>query len=103
MPQLFANPADFDPSAVWLQIRPGVATTQRVTALDVEGVNREKSPFLDRCALLVAGWDHCAPGSGIATPQVTARTTAPVPLKLSLVVSRYQGEKKISSAPYTLW
>jgi hypothetical protein len=35
--------------------------------------------------------------------QVAAsRTTGPVPLKLSLVFSRYQGEKKISSAPYTL-
>jgi len=26
-----------------------------------------------------------------------------VPLKVSLVLSRYQGEKKISSAPYVLW
>ena len=28
---------------------------------------------------------------------------APIPLKVSLVFSRYQGEKKISSVPHTLW
>ena len=36
--------------------------------------------------------------------QVPARTApALVPLKLQLVLSRYQGEKKISSIPYSLW
>jgi hypothetical protein len=32
----------------------------------------------------------------------TADTSRPVPLKIQLVLSRYQGEKKLSSVPYTL-
>jgi hypothetical protein len=59
--------------------------------------------FLIAVALLVVVGTTALPAQDIANPQVTARTTAPVPLRLSLVVSRYQGEKKISSAPYTLW
>src|SRR3954465_6562376 len=41
----------------------------------------------------------------IVTPQVTPQGTAKglVPLKVLLTLARYQGEKKISSAPYTLW
>jgi hypothetical protein len=35
--------------------------------------------------------------------QANARSGAAVPLKVSLVFSRYQGDKKISSVPYTLW
>jgi hypothetical protein len=37
-----------------------------------------------------------------APPQPASRQ-ALVPLKVSLVLSRYQGEKKISSVPYVLW
>ena len=36
-------------------------------------------------------------------PQAAPRTTGLVSLKVSLVMSRYQGEKKITSAPFTLW
>jgi hypothetical protein len=32
-----------------------------------------------------------------------ARKEAQIPLKLQLVLSRYQGDKKISSVPYQLW
>lgn len=38
-----------------------------------------------------------------AQPAAQNRAGAPVSLKLSLVFSRYQGEKKISSVPHTLW
>jgi hypothetical protein len=46
--------------------------------------------------------------SGLATPPVSAQTPPPaaihtaVPIKVQVVLSRYQGEKKISSMPYTL-
>ena len=41
------------------------------------------------------------PGSG--APQPTPATRAAlVPLKVTLVISRYQGDKKLSSLPYTL-
>jgi type II secretory pathway component GspD/PulD (secretin) len=36
-------------------------------------------------------------------PQTAGRAGGPVPLKVSLVFSRYQGDKKISSIPYTMW
>ena len=36
-------------------------------------------------------------------PAAQSRPGTPVSLKLSLVFSRYQGEKKISSVPHTLW
>jgi hypothetical protein len=32
-----------------------------------------------------------------------APAATPVPLKIQFVISRYQGEKKLSSAPYVLW
>ena len=38
-----------------------------------------------------------------AQPAAPSRPGSPVSLKLSLVFSRYQGEKKISSVPHTLW
>ena len=38
-----------------------------------------------------------------AQPAAQSRPGTPVSLKLSLVFSRYQGEKKISSVPHTLW
>src|SRR4029453_10624343 len=38
-----------------------------------------------------------------AQPAAQTRPGTPVSLKLSLVFSRYQGEKKISSVPHTLW
>ena len=47
--------------------------------------------------------------AGLAAQEPTtasSQTRGPaqlVPLKVSLVLSRYQGEKKISSAPYVLW
>ena len=37
------------------------------------------------------------------TPQAVPRTTGLVSLRVSLVMSRYQGEKRITSAPFTLW
>ncbi len=41
------------------------------------------------------------------TAPVAVREAAPavtlVPLKIQFVISRYQGEKKLSSAPYVLW
>jgi hypothetical protein len=40
---------------------------------------------------------------GQTAPQAAPRAGAPVSLKVSLVFSRYQGDKKISSLPYTLW
>ena len=42
---------------------------------------------------------------GQAPPTPSNRPPAPplVSLKVSLVLSRYQGDKKISSVPYTLW
>lgn len=40
-------------------------------------------------------------GSPVALAQEKAATL--VPLKVQLVVSRYAGDKKISSMPYTLW
>lgn len=52
-------------------------------------------------ALLIGSGALLAQEAGDAQV-AAARTTGPVPLKLSLVFSRYQGEKKISSAPYTL-
>jgi hypothetical protein len=30
-------------------------------------------------------------------------TKAPIPLKVDVVISRFQGDKKVSSAPFTLW
>jgi hypothetical protein len=41
----------------------------------------------------------------IVTPQAGAQSTAKalVPLKVLLTLARYQGDKRISSAPYTLW
>jgi hypothetical protein len=42
-------------------------------------------------------------GMVIAAPAARAQEPKPqIPLKVQLVVSRYQGEKKISSLPYTL-
>ena len=50
--------------------------------------------------------------AGVAAQEVTTVTVPTasnqtrfqlVPLKVSLVLSRYQGEKRISSAPYVLW
>ena len=38
-----------------------------------------------------------------AAPQPAARTQGLVPLKVTLVFARYQGEKKLSSVPYTLF
>lgn len=36
-------------------------------------------------------------------PAAPANRVGPVPLKVSLIFSRFQGEKKISSVPHTLW
>ena len=40
---------------------------------------------------------------GQTSPANPARTSGGTSLKVALVFSRYQGEKKISSTPYTLW
>lgn len=52
--------------------------------------------------LLLATVALSAQESQPAPPQPASRP-ALVPLKVSLVLSRYQGEKKISSVPYVLW
>lgn len=41
--------------------------------------------------------------SAPAAAQVQAQPAKQVPLKVQLVLSRYQGEKKLSSVPYLLW
>lgn len=38
----------------------------------------------------------------VAQQQAPVRITAQIPLRVQLVVSRFQGDKKISSVPYTL-
>src|SRR5687768_9448963 len=38
----------------------------------------------------------------VAQEQTPVRITAQVPLRVQLVVSRFQGDKKINSVPYTL-
>jgi hypothetical protein len=43
-----------------------------------------------------------APAQPPARPAAEAAKPAPVPLTVQLVLSRYQGEKKLSSVPYTL-
>ena len=35
-------------------------------------------------------------------PETAVQAPAPIPLRVQLVLSRYQGEKKVSSVPYTL-
>src|SRR5262249_53943092 len=42
-------------------------------------------------------------GQTAPAPNKPAPTVVPTSLKVSLVFSRYQGEKKISSVPHTLW
>jgi hypothetical protein len=44
-------------------------------------------------------------GPDVVTPQMASQSTskALVPLKVVLTLARYQGDKRISSAPYTLW
>ena len=44
-----------------------------------------------------------SPPSQPAAAQSKPPSPAPVSLKVSLVFSRYQGDKKISSVPHTLW
>src|SRR5262245_34337236 len=65
---------------------------------------RRQLPLLFAAAALVA-----VPGS--ASPQEKAdapkeapaeRKTVPTSLRVQLVISRYQGEKKVASLPYTL-
>ena len=52
---------------------------------------------------LVAQEPVPAPHPGILTPGSSARKMpAPVPLKVTVVLSRFQGDKKISSMPYVL-
>jgi hypothetical protein len=43
-----------------------------------------------------------APAFASGPPFVTQAATTEVPLKIQVVLSRYQGEKKISSTPYTM-
>lgn len=54
--------------------------------------------------VLVTAVDVGAQGGGQAPADTPKRqAAAPVSLKVSLVFSRYQGDKKISSVPHTLW
>jgi hypothetical protein len=48
--------------------------------------------------------DNPGAGGPQPAPQMASRAPAPaqVPLKVTLVISRYQGDKKLSSLPYTL-
>lgn len=39
----------------------------------------------------------------VPPPQATAAARALVPVKVQLVLSRYQGETKLSSMPYVMW
>ncbi len=41
--------------------------------------------------------------STTATDAAAARKNAQLPLKLQIVLARYQGDKKVSSVPYTMW
>jgi hypothetical protein len=43
-----------------------------------------------------------APAPEPVTPRPPSRPTLAVPLEVQVVISRYQGEKKVSSLPYTL-
>jgi hypothetical protein len=54
--------------------------------------------------VLLTAVDVGAQGGGQAPADAPKRQApAPVSLKVSLVFSRYQGEKRISSVPHTLW
>ena len=55
-------------------------------------------PFVVSAIALVGA----VPVAAQQNPEPTQRAVEQVPLKVQLVVSRYQGEKKISSIPYTL-
>jgi hypothetical protein len=59
---------------------------------------------LSTLSIILAGGASLVAQQKPATPgEVSQRATAEqIPLKVQLVVSRYQGEKKISSIPYTL-
>jgi hypothetical protein len=43
-----------------------------------------------------------APIAARELPEGAAQATGPIPLRVQLVLSRYQGDKKVSSVPYSL-
>lgn len=58
-------------------------------------------------AAIVIGLMTVSPAAGQAPPPAQARTTAlpnggNIPLRLQIVISRFQGEKRVSSMPYEL-
>lgn len=53
-------------------------------------------------AALVAGLAAQAPLIARDVPEAAFQAAGLVPLRVQLVLSRYQGDKKLSSAPYTL-
>ena len=104
-----------------------VVKTGQSRVLDVSGSLRNKRPrnlvnsggercerndMLDHCgagdasgtAAMHAQDASTAPAQNV-TPQTDVQSSAKtmVPLKVALTLARYQGDKKISSAPYTLW
>jgi hypothetical protein len=44
----------------------------------------------------------CAPSASAQQPEAPAKVKQNIPLELQVIVSRYQGEKRISSLPYVL-
>ena len=61
------------------------------------------SKVMTAALVLLATITVAAQDSQPAAPQSKPPAPTPVSLKVSLVFSRYQGDKKISSVPHTLW
>jgi hypothetical protein len=58
--------------------------------------------FLALALLVVSPTSSVGAQESQPAPPGASRAAAQVPLKVTLVISRYQGEKKLSSLPYTL-
>jgi hypothetical protein len=54
-------------------------------------------------AVTAAGGQDLRPVQQPATPQPAATTKQLTPLKVTVVISRYQGDKRTGSLPFTLW
>ena len=59
-------------------------------------------PFVVLALLVVSPTTSVGAQESQPAPQGASRASALVPLKVTLVISRYQGDKKLSSLPYTL-
>jgi hypothetical protein len=67
-------------------------------------------PFVILCATAVVAAGAFSPGASTAqavnvTPTLgqAPAPKPPIPLKVDVVLSRFQGDKKIASLPYTMW